>query len=130
MERVYNAIVLVDEPGDSSKHYATMVEQKIKTIETRMKYMVPEGDIIICCGNSSMTKNKGLALCIVHAGKPRPMTTDDEKSACIECIPGRVASDLSNWRFFSKKFKFSKNKMAGTFQAIFLVRIPNDVKIL
>lgn len=126
----FNAIVLVDEPGDPLKHYATMVFDQKKRIETRMKRMIPDGDIVICCGDRSMTKNKGLALCIVTVGNERDMTYSDEKLACIEAVPGRIAYDLSNWRYFSRKFKFSKYKVGGSFQSIFTIRIPANVEIL
>lgn len=125
---VYNAIVLLDEPGGN--HYATMVEKQIKTIETRMKNMIPEGDIVICCGSKSMTVNRLKALCVVTVGKGRPMTTDDEKAACIESVPGRWAFPLSNWRYFSRKFEFAKRRVSGSFQSIFQITLPDDVQIL
>lgn len=125
--RIYNAIVLVDEIGGN--HYATMVEKQIKTIETRMRNIVPEGDIVICCGSKSMTANREKALCIVTVGKGRPMTTEDEKAACIESVPGRIAFPLSRWRYFSRKFEFSKRIVSGSFQGIFQISIPDDVRI-
>lgn len=128
--REFNAIVLVDTPGDSSKHYATMVFEQKKRIETRMKRMIPDGDIVICCGDRSMTKNRGLALCIVTVGNGRDMTYSDEKLACIEAVPGRIAYDLSNWRYFSRKFRFVKRRVKGSFQSIFTISIPDDIEIL
>jgi hypothetical protein len=128
--RVFNAVILLDYPGDASCHYASMVERQEKTIETRMKDMIPEGDVVICCSNGSMTKNRGLALCIVRAGKGRAMTKDDESKAKIECIPKRIAYDLSDYRYFSRKFEFSKHKVSGTFQAKFQIRIPDNIEIL
>lgn len=129
-DRLYNAIVLVDTPGEPSKHYATMVENQVKSIETRMKNMIPKGDIVICCGLKSMTKNKGLALCIVHVDEGRQMTTEDENKACIECVPGRIAYNLSNWRYFSRKFEFTKCYVKGSFQSIFTIKIPISVNII
>jgi hypothetical protein len=126
--RVYNAIILLDEPGGT--HYATMVEKKIKTIETRMRNVIPAGDIVICCSNGSLTRNKGKALCIVKVSEGRAMTTEDEKGACIESVPGRIAFPLSDWRYFSRKFEFRRHKVKGTFQGIFSIRIPDDVQIL
>ena len=125
--RVYNAIVLLDEPG--GPHYATWVEKKIKTIETRMRNIIPEGDIVICCGSKSMTANRLKALCIVNVGKGRPMTPEDEKAACIECVPGRIAFPLSDHRYFSRKFEFSKRIVSGSFQGIFQINIPDDIQI-
>lgn len=127
MDREFNAIVLVDEPGGT--HYATLVEERKKSIETRMKNMIPEGDIIICCGANSMTRNRLKALCIVHVAKGRPMTKADEEQACIECVPGRIAYDLSNWRYFNRKFIFAKTKVRGSFQSIFTIRLPKDVEL-
>lgn len=127
-KRIYQAIILLDEPG--GRHFATWVEFHVKNIETRMKYMIPQGEVVICCSNGSMTANKGKALCIVTVGKGRPMTTDDEKGACINAIPGRVAYPLSNWKMFSRKFPFTKYKIDGTFQAMFTIEIPEDVCII
>jgi hypothetical protein len=62
--RVFNALILNDIVG--GPHYATWVEQQKKTIETRMKSFSYRGDIVICCGKSSRSRNSGLALCIVN----------------------------------------------------------------
>jgi hypothetical protein len=128
MDRIYNAIILLDEPA--GRHFCKWVYEQIKQIETRMKNMIPEGDLIICCSKGSMTKDRGLAVCIVKAGKARPMVKADEPKACIECVPGRWASDLSDWRYFSRKFEFTRYKVGGTYQAMFTVKIPDDVQIL
>lgn len=106
-----------------------MVHDQVKKIETRMRDIIPEGDIIICCGKKSMTRNKGLALCIVNVSKSRPMTEGDADLACIESIPGRIAYDLSNWRYFNSKFEFSKHKVRGSFQSIFTIKIPPTIII-
>jgi len=132
--RIYNAIVLLDEVGDPLKHFATKVEKQIKTIETRMKNMIPEGDIVICCGAESMTVNRCKALCIVYVAKGRRMTAEDETAACIEATDKqgnvRWAFPLSNWRYFSRKFEFSKRYVSGSFQSIFQISIPDDVQII
>jgi hypothetical protein len=125
--RIFKAIVLVDEPAGN--HYATMVEKQVKKIETRMRNIIPEGDIVICCGSKSMTANRLKALCIVRVSKGRPMTPEDEKDACIECVLGRWAYVLSNWRYFSRKFEFSKRYVDGSFQGIFRISIPDDIQI-
>ena len=122
--------MLVDEPGEPSKHYATMVERMEKVIETRMKNMISPGDIVICCGNKSKTKNKGLAICIVTVAPGRPMTKEDEPKAKIEQVPGRWAFELSNWRYFSRKFEFTKQYVSGTFQGIFQISIPDKIEII
>lgn len=130
MDRVYNAIVLVDHPGDFSKHYATMVCNREKTIETRMKNIIPMGDIVICCGKKSMTRNKGLALCLVYVNDGRLMVKEDEEKAKIEMIAGRWAFELSDWRYFNRKFEFTKHYVSGSYQSIFQVRIPKDVEVI
>lgn len=126
--RTYNAIILLDEPA--GRHFATWVEKQIKSIETRMRDIIPDGDIVICCSSGSMTANRCKALCIVRVAPGRPMIPSDEKDACIECVPGRIAYELSNWRYFSRKFTFSKRKVYGTFQSVFTISIPEDVEIL
>lgn len=128
-ERIYNAFCLLDTPGDPSQHYGSMVRDREKEIETRMRDVIPEGDFVVCISGGSMTKDKGLAVCIVHAAKGRPMTPEDEPKAKIKCVPGRIAYDLSNWRYFSRKFEFTKHKVDGTFQGKFRIRIPDDVQI-
>lgn len=125
--RIYNAIVLNDYP---EAYYASMVEDRVKTIETRMQKFKYLGDIVICCGNKSVTKNAGKALCIVEIWKRRPMRDSDVEKACIENVPGRQAYLLRNWRYFSKKFKFSKFRVSGAYQSIFQIRIPSYVEIL
>ncbi len=73
---VISAIVLNDY---KDFHYATWVLEEKKTIETRGKTFLYSGDILICCGAKSVTKNAGNALCIVHLGKGRPMEDNDGK---------------------------------------------------
>lgn len=77
-----------------------------------------------------MTKDRGLAVCLVHAAAARPMVTEDEKLACIECIPGRWATELSNWRYFSRKFEFTRYKVGGTYQAMFSIKVPENIQII
>lgn len=124
-ERIFNAIIL-NEP------YADKVAKKIKTIETRMKRLSLQGDLVICCdkGKSKDSPNAGKALCIVTVGQSRNMTKDDEAAACIECVEGRIAFPLSNWRYFSKSFNFTDCKVSGSYQSWFQIKIPDDVKIV
>lgn len=129
-DRIYNAFCLLDTPGVPSEHFATFVHDREKEIETRMRDVIPEGDFVVCCSNGSMTRNKGLALCIVHAKKGRPMTQEDEPKAKIACVPGRIAYELSNWRYFSRKFEFKHFRVDGTFQGKFRIRIPDSVQII
>lgn len=125
--RVMNALILNDYVG--GLHYATWVEQQKKTIETRMKAFTYRGELVICCGNKSKTKNAGLALCIVNLYDVRDMTDDDVQAACIENAPGRKAHLLKDWAFFSRKFPFTKYYVSGSFQSIFQIRIPDYVII-
>lgn len=67
----YKALILLDEPA--GRHFATWVEQRLKTLETRMKLFSYTGDLVICCSSGSMTKNAGRALCLVHFGQGVPM---------------------------------------------------------
>lgn len=127
-DRVMNALILND--FVAGPHYATWVEQQKKTIETRMKLFSYRGDIIICCGNSSKSRNAGLALCIVDLYDARDMVDSDEEAACIENAPGRKAHLLRDWRFFSRKFPFTRYYVSGSYQSIFQVRLPDDVTIL
>lgn len=126
--REIKALILLDEPGGT--HYATLVEQQIKLLETRMCLFKYTGDLLICCSNGSMTRNKGKALCVVHFGHGRLMTTDDERIACIEWKEGRYCYPLTNHRKLSRKFEFKRHKIRGTFQSFFDVQIPDDVKII
>lgn len=123
----YKAIILNDYIG---LNYATWVNEKKKTIETRMKLFNYSGDIVICCGNKSTTRDKGKALCLIHFGKGRVMKKEDEANACIECVPGRIAYDLTNRRDFNRRFTFSKQKVAGSFQGIFEIELPADVRVI
>lgn len=121
------ALVLNDYPG---KHYATWVKEGIKIVETRGRLFTYTGDLLICCGKKSVTANAGKALCIVSFHKGRPMTNEDEKYACIENAPGRIAYDLTNLRLLSCDFMFSKHAVKKNFQGIFSVKIPDHIKIL
>jgi hypothetical protein len=123
--RTYNAIIL-NEP------YADKVKQRIKTIETRMKRLNLIGELIICCdkGKSKHSKNAGKALCIVTVTECRSMTESDQVAACIECVPGRIAFPLTNWRYFSYEFSFTDYKVGGSCQSIFQLRIPDFVEII
>ena len=120
--KILPAIVLNDYPD---KHYATWVMQGIKKIETRSRRFNFSGDIVICCGNKSVTENAGKALCIVHFDKPRPMTDEDVEAACIENAIGRIAYDITNVREFDYKFKFTDYVVNKNFQGIFSVQIPD-----
>jgi len=126
-KEVYNALILNDYP---EKHYASWIEQQRKTIETRMKTFKYRGDLIICCGANSVTPNAGKALCIVNLWDAKPMKKADENAAMIECVAGRISHYLRDWRFFNRKFSFSKQRVSGAFQSIFQITLPDDVRII
>lgn len=124
-DRIYNAIIL-NEP------YADKVKERLKTIETRMRRMNIVGDLVICCdkGKSKHSKNSGKALCLVTITECREMVSADEQQACIECVPGRIAYPMTNWRYFSYPFEFTQYYVSGTYQGVFKVRIPDFVEII
>jgi hypothetical protein len=127
-KRILHAIILND--YGAGRYYASWVYEKLKTIETRMRSFKYSGDIVICCGKThSVSGHAGKALCIVHMGKARPMTQADVSGAKISCEQGRIAYDLSNWRYFNHPFNFSSYRISGTWQGIFKIKIPNNIEI-
>lgn len=126
-ERVIPAIVLNDYPG---KHYATWVKEAKKLIETRSRSFTYTGDIVICCGKKSVTKNAGKALCIVRLGKARKMQDEDAEKACIGNAADRIAYDLTDLRHFDYEFNFTDYAVKKNYQGIFSVRIPPFVNII
>lgn len=127
MKPTFNCLILNDYP---EKHYATWVAEQRKTIETRMKAFKYRGDLIICCGNKSVTANKGKALCIVNLFAVRDMFDADEAAACIANTIGRKAHLLKDWRYFNRKFEFARRRVSGSFQSIFQITLPDDVIII
>lgn len=124
MDKIYNCLVLNDDLFD---HWATWFEEGKKTIETRFYTMKYRGDLIICCGNKSKTKNAGLAVCMVNLYDAIPMRESHEKDACIAMAPGRIAHLTDDLRHFTRKFKFSTRRVSGSFQSIFQITLPDDV---
>jgi hypothetical protein len=124
---IYNFLVLKD---DMFNHWATWMEEGKKTIETRFVRFKYRGDLIICCGNKSKTRNSGLAVCMVELYDVVPMTKEHEAGACIDAIPGRIAHLTRNLRHFNRKFKFTPQRVSGSFQTIFQGHLPDDVIII
>lgn len=124
---VYNCLILND---DLFNHWATWFEKGLKTIETRFKMFKYRGDLIICCGNKSKTKNAGLAVCIVNLYHALPMEKEHEQLACIEAVPGRVAHLTKDLRQFTRKFQFAPHRVSGSFQSIFQITLPEGVSIV
>lgn len=129
MSRQYKAIILNDYQENP---YAEWVKIGRKRIETRMKRKFHyRGDIVICCGKTnSVTENAGKALCIVEIWKGRKMQPKDEQDACIEYHDDRQCLLLRNWRHFSEDFEFSTHKIAGTYQGLFTIQIPDHIQII
>lgn len=129
--RIYPALVLNDY---EHAQYAEWVKTGKKTIETRMKRLFKHrGDIVICCGKSkSVGPNAGKALCIVNMWEGREMknTPEEIAAACIEWHPDRKSLLLKDWRHFSRDFEFAPEHVSGSYQAIFTIMIPDDVKII
>lgn len=128
MNQIYNCLVLNDYLG--GLHYATWFEEGKKTIETRWKEFRYRGDLVICCGKNSPTRNAGLAVCIVDYYDCVSMKKEHELMACIEALPGRKAMLTRNLRHFSRKFTFTKQYVSGAYQGIFQITLPEDVKII
>ncbi len=128
MKAVYDAIVLNDYP---EKHYATWADEQLKTLETRMiRFKKFPRDLVICCGAKSVTRNAGFALCLMNFGQPESMLDEHEKDAMIENKKGRWVYRLTNRREFNRKFSFSKCRVSGSFQSIFQIQLPDDVRVI
>lgn len=127
--RIFKALILNDYGGD--KNYAQLVKDRIKSDETRYKRTSHRGDLVICCGKSgSVTRNAGKALCIVNLYDVRPMEPEDVPTACIDYQSNRFVWRLKDWRWFSRDFEFKYYYVSGPYQAIFSIRIPDNVEIL
>lgn len=125
------ALVLNDYIG--GLHYATKVFKGEKPIETRWGRMFKyRGDLVICCGNSSVTENAGYALCVVNLYDARPMKNNQQEieAACIEWHEKRFSHLLKDWRYFSRRFKFARQATKKNFQGIFEIEIPADVILI
>ena len=122
-----NCLILNDYP---ELHYATWVSEQKKKIETRNRAFSYRGDLIICCGQKSVTKNAGLALCIVNFYDVVEMRAEHVKDAMCSIYPNAKAMLLKDWRYFNRKFSFSKHRVSGTFQGIFQIELPPDIIIL
>lgn len=125
--KIYNALVLNDE---LFRPWATWMEEGKKTIETRFKTFKYRGDLVICCGGKSRTSNAGKAVCIVNLYDAVPMKAEHKERACIEAVPGRIAHLTKDLRHFSRKFEFSKRRVSGSYQSIFQITLPDNVKIV
>jgi len=128
MNKTFKALILNDYPGAP---YADWIKTGKKTIETRHRSFNYKGDLVICCGKTnSVGKNAGKALCIVELWKIRPMKKSDETAAGVKYNPEIKSFLLRNWRHFNRDFEFSPQRIAGAWQGIFEITIPDDVEII
>ena len=128
MKKKFKALILNDYPGAP---YADWIKNGKKTIETRYRSFKYTGDLVICCGKTnSVGKNAGKALCIVELWKIRPMEKSDENAAGVKYNPAIKSFLLRNWRHFSRDFEFSPQRIAGAWQSLFEITIPDDVEII
>ena len=110
--------------GTAETNYATLIEQGIKTIETRKWGTQYRGPLLICCSKSSKSPNAGLAVCVVDLMYIEMMKPEHEKKACCGIYDKARSWHLSNLRPLSNKFPV-KGKLS-----LFDVDIPADVDIL
>ena len=107
--------------GTPETNFATLVEEGIKTIETRSWKHNYRGDLLICCSKSSKSPNAGLALCVVRLLDICRMKKEDEKGACCKLYPRAYSWYLSALRPLSRKFPV-KGRLG-----LYDVEIPDDV---
>ena len=128
MKKKFKALILNDYPGAP---YADWIKNGKKTIETRQRSFNYRGDLVICCEKTnSVGKNAGKALCNVELWKIRPMEKSDENAAGVKYNPAIKSFLLRNWRHFSRDFEFSPQRIAGAWQSLFEITIPDDVEII
>jgi hypothetical protein len=96
--------ISVKDNGTPDTNWASLIEQGIKTIETRTWKTNYRGDLLICCSASSKSDNAGLAVCIVHLDDIVLMEKKHEKAACCKVYPRAQAWILSNLRPLARKF--------------------------
>lgn len=124
-KRTIKALCLQDY-GTPETNYGTLIEQGIKTIETRVWPTNFRGDLLITVSNSAKSPNKGLAVCVVEVVGCEKMTKEHEKAACCEVYVSKkgkpaMAWHLKNLRPLSHKFPV-KSQLS-----IFNVELPDDV---
>jgi hypothetical protein len=100
-----------------------------KKIETRLgRLFTHRGDLVIC--NNQHSSGKKLATCIVEVFGGRYMIPEDVRQAMIAYDQKRGCLFLRNWRWLDEPFEYSKWFVGGTYQGIFSVEIPGEVKII
>lgn len=110
--------------GTDQTNYATLVENGIKTLETRTWATQYRGDLLITCSASSKTENAGKAVCVVTLSGCEEMKQEHEEKACIKTYPKAKVWHLENLRFLSEKFSV-KSRLS-----LFEVEIPREVAMV
>ncbi|MBO0947321.1 ASCH domain-containing protein [Fibrella forsythiae] len=100
------AITLQDDAPKNPVPWLTLVEYKIKTIETRRNWNRPKhrGDTLFTASATSRTPNAGLAVCVANVVDIVPMTGYHEADACIELFDNAWALILEDLRWLTRKF--------------------------
>lgn len=110
--------------GTDQTNYATLVENGIKTLETRTWATMYRGDLLITCSASSKSENAGRAVCVVTLSGCEEMKQEHEEKACIKTYPKAKVWRLENLRFLSEKFPV-KSRLS-----LFEVEIPRRVAVV
>jgi hypothetical protein len=58
------------------------------------------------------------------------MKKTDEKAAGVHFQPGIKSFLLRNWRHFNRDFEFAPQRVAGAWQSIFEISLPDDIVII
>lgn len=128
MQQTFKALILNDYEGAP---YAQWIKTGEKLIETRHRSFKYRGDLIICCGKTnSVSANAGKALCMVDLWKIRPMEKADEAAAGVSFHPGIYSYLFRNWRHFNRDFEFAPQKVAGAWQSLFDITLPDDIILI
>ncbi|WP_338871761.1 hypothetical protein WBJ53_26230 [Spirosoma sp. SC4-14] len=117
------AITLQDNCPKNPTPWLSLVEYKVKTIETRKNwiYRSYRGDTLFTASACSRTPNAGLAVCVANVVDIVPMTKAHEEEACIQVFDNGWALILDDLRWLSRKFP-----VLGKL-GVFEVDLPPDV---
>ncbi len=117
------AITLQDDSAHNPHPWLTLVEYKLKTIESRKNWIMRNhrGQTLFTGSKSSRTPNAGLAACVANVVDIMPMTEAHEDEACIKVYVGAWALILEDLRWLTRKFP-----VKGAL-GVFDVDVPSDV---
>ncbi|ARK08834.1 hypothetical protein A6C57_00110 [Fibrella sp. ES10-3-2-2] len=118
-----NAITLQDNAPKNPTPWLSLVEYRIKTIETRRNWIRRNhrGDTLFTGSATSRTPNAGLAVCVANIVDIVPMAEVHETDACITVFDNAWALMLADLRWLTRKFP-----VKGSL-GIFKVKVPADV---